>query len=87
MLPDSLSDLSVVLLKGLSDYPTSRTLRVAAYWDRTLRKMALCLLKAEETGKKKSIPRRRLLNWLGQRLFIKSVGSNSGGVLRPLKSR
>ena len=26
-----------------------------------LRKMALCLLKAEETGKKKSIPRRRLL--------------------------
>lgn len=28
----------MVLLKGLSDYPTSRTLRVAAYWDRTPRK-------------------------------------------------
>ncbi len=48
------SDLSVVLLKGLSDYPTSRTLRVAAYWDRT---------RTDERRSRWSSPRSKSKGW------------------------
>lgn len=43
-----------------------------------LRKMALCLLKAEETGKKKSIPRRRLLTGWDNDYLLKVLAQIPG---------
>ena len=47
-----------------------------------LRKMALCLLKAEETGKKKSIPRRRLLTGWDNDYLLKVLAQIPKKVMR-----